>query len=306
MIITRSGKISDILYMMGDAYIPMYLLKGKRPVTIDAGFACLGPIYEAEVKKNLQNTPPACLLFTHAHFDHCGSAAYFKKVFPEMDIACSTLAMETLARPKVLESIKSLSTAAREQLMDNFDYPIPDIAFEPFEVTRPLSEGDRIDLGAGLHVEAIHTPGHTRDCMSYWVPEEKILFVSEAAGIPDVTGYILCDHLIGYDIYMESLHRLAGFPADTLCLGHGVVFTGADAKNYFQKVVRQAKKFFFWVQELLEKEKGDIEAMVKIIRAVEYDRVPFPKQPEPAYLWNLRCRISAVQKKLQTGKGPCA
>ena len=58
---------------------------------------------------------------------------------------------------------------------------------------RVLSDGDSIAIDDDLSVRVIATPGHTRDSLSYYLPEKKILFASEAVGLPDHTGYIYID-----------------------------------------------------------------------------------------------------------------
>ena len=54
--------------------------------------------------------------------------------------------------------------------------------FEPFEIDIILEEGQVFDIDDGLQCQVFATPGHTRDMLSYYIPEKKILIATESAG----------------------------------------------------------------------------------------------------------------------------
>lgn len=303
MIIRQPGPIAQDFFMVGDPGVPVFLLAGDCPVLFDAGFACMGPLYADAINRIPGGKAPAFLLLTHSHFDHCGSAGYFQKIYPGLEICCSQQAKDIFARPGAIEVIKSLSQAA-EQMIEKFLGEKPHgIPFEPFEITQVLAQGDVITVSGDTTVQVIETPGHTRDCLSYYVPEKKALIVSEAAGIPNPDGYIICDFLVGYDVYVESLQKLAGFPVEILALGHGAVLTGDDAAGYISKALDQCGDFCEWVWKLLQKYNFDEHKTMTQIRKKEYDNIPFPKQPEPAYMLNLEARVRAVKNKMAEESG---
>jgi len=101
MRITSSGKITEDFYVVGDPGAPVYLMNGDRPALFDAGFTSLVPIYERHIKKILGSRTPSYLFLTHSHFDHVGSAGYFKKLWPEMRIAGLHRIKEIMARARV-------------------------------------------------------------------------------------------------------------------------------------------------------------------------------------------------------------
>jgi len=51
MIINRTGKIIDDLYMVGHPAMPVYLLDGEKPAIFDAGLAFLGNLYTDEIRQ---------------------------------------------------------------------------------------------------------------------------------------------------------------------------------------------------------------------------------------------------------------
>ncbi|MCX8109941.1 MAG: hypothetical protein N3D15_01640, partial [Syntrophorhabdaceae bacterium] len=100
------------------------------------------------------------------------------------------------------------------------------------------------------------------------------------------------------DRYMSSLRRLSGLDIDILCQGHHFVFTGDDVKNHLSQSLESAERFRDDVFKYLKAERGSVDRVVEIVKAKEYDTNPGPKQPEKAYLINLRTRIAHLAERL--------
>jgi len=302
VVINSSGEIIPGLYALATAEVPVFLLDGDRPVLFDAGFACLADFYTDHLEQILGDREPVCCCLTHSHFDHIGSVSWFKDRYPGLAVCAHPRVGDIMQRPGAVERIAGLNEAARDTVTE-YGLDITGIkkSFFPFALDQFLNEGDRIEVSPDLSVQVVETPGHTRDCLSYYIPEKKALIASEALGIPDYTGYVVTDFLVGYDTYMASMKRLDSFDIDVLCFGHSYVYTGADARGFIPRAMQHAEDFFSLVATCLEEEEGDVERVVERVRAIEYDPKTGPKQPEPAYLMNLQARIAAVQKRLQEG-----
>lgn len=298
MIITQAGPLAKGLHMIGEPGAPVFLLEGENPVIFDAGFACMGPRYVQEIKRILNGNQPVKLFLTHSHFDHCGATGYFAQVYPGIEIACSPYAEYVFTRPGAVQVIKQLSAVAEKMMAENSGEELDAAPFMPFEVGKVLKEGDEVKVSDSLTIQVLETPGHTKDTLSYYIPEIKALIASEAAGIPNKDGYIICDMLVDYDMYMDSLQKLVDLPVDVLVLGHIFVYTGEDAELYLKRVMDQCEEFKNWVWDLLQEHDMDEKKVMAEVRKKEYDDEPFPKQPEPAYLLNLEARIKAVAKKM--------
>jgi len=297
LIIQQTGRVVDRLYMLGNPDIPVYLLDGEHPAIIDAGFSFLGHHYASAISEVLGSRTPAYCLLTHSHFDHCGSVSVLKSHFPEMKIIASEQAKATLARPNAIELIRELNRASVKMVQRNGFPGDASIEFTPFEIDMTMKEGDQLKISPDRTLQVIETPGHTRDCLSYYVPEIKALVCSEAAGIADPTGYIVSDCLVDYDQYLDSMKKLEFLDADAICLAHRYAFTGADARNYIPRSLKYCDEFRNLVETYLAAERGDIPRVMTRIKAVEYDVKQEPKQPEPAYILNLEARIKAVGKR---------
>lgn len=87
-----------------------------------------------------------------------------------------------------------------------------------------VKDGDRFEI-AKLQVEVIETPGHTDDHVSYWFPNEKIVFTGDlifSLGCGKVSRGGNVDHL------WTSIQRIRELPDDTtLYCGHEYTLNNA-------------------------------------------------------------------------------
>lgn len=294
MIFRETGEVKDSFFVLGSADNPIYLLKSRRPVLFDAGLTVLAPAYEKAIRTVLQATPPEMILLTHVHFDHCGAVSYLKKAFPGLKVAASKKAGEIMKRPNAVRLMRHLSEKAVAGSEESQEVSFLSEPFEPFEPDLILEEGDEIGLEEDLHIEVLETPGHTWDFLSYYVPEKRILIASEAAGCAVNSEHISIDCLTAFDTYWRSMKRLAAIEADILCQGHRFVYEGEDVSRFWERSMAAALRFKAMVEDLWQSEKGDVKRIMMRIKRLEYDPLPFPKQPEAAYLANLEARVKGA------------
>lgn len=298
MVITKTGKTIEDLFMLGHPAIPIYLLDGDRPAIFDADLSCLGEIYTAEIKKVLGRRKPAYCFLTHSHFDHCGAVSVLKNNFSSMQIISSGKARKILVRPNAIALIRELNHSAELSLNELGIEFRTSANFEPFEIDNTIGNGEVIQLAKDLTVCAYETPGHTWDCLSYFIPEKKVLFSSEAAGQPDLTGYIFSECLAACDEYHQSIKLLSRLNSDVICLVHIFVYPGQDSRKFLRDSIAEYGRFRKLVENSLIEENWDMDRVKKRIRAFEYDSNPGPKQIESANLLNLEARIKAVQNHM--------
>jgi glyoxylase-like metal-dependent hydrolase (beta-lactamase superfamily II) len=300
MILNKTGLVRDGLYVTGLSWSPTYLLDGEVPILFEAGFYCMAKFYERDIRNILKNRVPHMLFLSHVHYDHCGASSYFKKVFPDLTIVASKRASEIIKRPGAQKLMKKLSNNVIKIVssMPEIDRELILLdPFEPFEVHMTPEDNTTINIGK-VTIRVLATPGHTRDLFSYYLPQRKILFSTEACGTRDQMGHINTEFLVDYEMYMTSLKRLASLDIDILCPGHHFVFTDDDVKKYFLESIRNAEYFKNHVTELLYTYNKSVDKVVSIIKEEEYDINPGPKQPEEAYLLNLRTRITHLAEKM--------
>jgi len=288
------GEVVPGFHALGSWHTPTYLLEAPCSALFDGGMTYLADLYVEDVGRVLDGRTPELLFLTHAHFDHCGSTFALRRAFPNLRVAASSHAADILSRPRALERIRALNEDARSLGPLVGARQIGTEPFQPFPVDRVLADGDEVDLGGGLTVQVIATPGHTRDFLSYYIPQRRILVASEAVGCEDVSGQIMVEFVADYDAYLASIHRLAELEIEVLCPGHLFVFVGDDARDYIQRSLRATERYREWVEALLADEGGDIARVIARVKASEWDPAPQPKQPEQAYLLNTEARVRVL------------
>jgi glyoxylase-like metal-dependent hydrolase (beta-lactamase superfamily II) len=303
LIFDRTGEVRDGFFVVGWSHNPLYLLKGKTPILFDGGLALLGKVYREAITSVLNGDSPRVVFITHVHFDHCGAVSYLKKAFPGLEAAASQKAKDILKRPNAIKLIRKLSESAEQVLSEFGEESLCREPFDPFEVDRVVQDGDVVELEKGLTVQVLSTPGHTWDFMSYYVPEKRILVASESAGCALSSGYISSDSLADFGVYLNSLKRLASLDAHILCQGHRYVYVDEDVGAFFERSLQTALEFEAMVEEYWVKENGDLRRVLQKIKETEYDPLPTPKQPEPAFVINLEARIKSVLNHLGLEKG---
>lgn len=298
MVVDQIGEIADGVHVLGHRAVPVFLVDGNQPALFDAGFAFLGPIFARQIRRVLDDRQPAWCFLTHSHFDHCGAVAYLKAQFPQMKVVCSKKAADVFGRPNAISLISDLNQFAAGMAADLGVEP-GNVQFEAFSVDVTAGEGDCFEISPDLTVQTMETPGHTWDFLSYYIPQRKLLISSEALGTPDETGYIVTDCLVDYDVHYRSMQRLSTLDVETLCLGHIYSCTGSDARRHVVESLAQSRRFRDMVERFLAEENGNIQAVMKRVKAYEWDGKSGLKQPEPAYVLNLEARIKTVWRKWQ-------
>lgn len=297
MIFTDMGEVVPGFHVLGNSHTPSYLLDGPRPVLFDGGMSFLADLYVEHARQVLGDRTPEILFLTHVHFDHCGAAAALLEAFPGLRAAASSRAAEILRRPRALALMESLNEEVRSLAPAIGVTRLAAAPFRPFSVDWELTDGDEIDLGGGQSVRVVATPGHTRDFLSYYVPERRILVASEAVGCAHRSGRPMVEFIADYDAYLASIRQLRELDVEVLCQGHEKVYVGRDVRDYFDRSIEAAETYRRRVEELLDTEGNDAARVVRRIKAEEYDPLPDPKQPEPAYLLNTEARVRVLASR---------
>ena len=285
----QTDRIADNVYMIGNTGIPVYLITGQRLcVLIDAGITVMGPSYVDRITSCLAHSGvPLYLFLTHSHYDHIGPIAYLKKRIPGLKVGGYRSIDGVLRSSRAVELITSLNRDI-ETLTGTDD---PEIAFKTFRLDVLLDGGETYDTGSDT-LEAIYTPGHTKDSVCYYLRQRKIMFTGEAAGIKLPTGEILPEFLSSYKAYINSLNTLAGYPVDQVAVGHGPRIEGEEARHYFKDSLRATDLFIERIRAYY-RESGSVGDVVERIKREDYERSG-SGQMERAYTINLEAKVKAV------------
>ncbi len=289
------GQISDQITAVPNSWYPVFIVRGdKKSMMIDAGVNLLGPRYLEALGEVMGNPGLLDYLFlTHSHYDHIGAAAYLKRRLPHLKIGAHEKVGDLLRKPSVLTMMNRLSDNHVQLL--KYNKAAEDLTLAGFEIDVTLKQGDAFDLG-GLTCEVYETPGHTRDSLSFYLPEIKTLFPGEASGVlQGKTGSaVQVEFLSSCDDYIGSLKSLMELKPERICLGHGWVLTGSDATDYLRRSLAETFRYRALIEEYLDAAGGDVEKAIRNMAHDEYDVKGGIYQDRAAYLTNLSAQIKHI------------
>ncbi|GAF82767.1 unnamed protein product, partial [marine sediment metagenome] len=191
-----------------------------------------------------------CIINTHAHPDHLGGNGAIKRASKALVMLHTADEPFTTGPDGYLSSKYDISAVmrkiGREDQVDARRQVLSRHLGEIVGVDRWLQDGDRIDLGRGMVLQVLHTPGHTAGSISlYWEKEAMLLTGDSLQGRGIFPGWM--PFYFHAAEYIQSAARLSQLPLQTLCLGHGYQ-TGGRINH----PVRQGKEAVKSVEESLE------------------------------------------------------
>lgn len=178
-----------------DRFVYAYLVMGERVCLVDTGAA---GSHQRVIYLLAANGKTAAdidwVVNTHEHPDHIGDNRFFQEA-AEPRFACHTAAVRW---------IEDLDAQYEERPIHAF-YTIA--GKEPVRITDPLEDGDVIDLGGGVTLEVIYTPGHSAGSVALFCPQEGALITADT--VPPTGGLPIYEDALQL---RASLRRLDGIP----------------------------------------------------------------------------------------------
>ncbi len=157
--------------------IASYLVKGKdKTALIDPGFPSSSPVVMKKLKANgIDPSGIDYILLTHFHIDHSGGTGIFLKESPDAKVMVhkrSAFYVKNFAK-----IVAGARMVFRRELIKKFG----EACSVPAGKVVSLNDGDVIDLGGGIRLRVIHTPGHSPDNVCYFEEYSKTLFPGDLA-----------------------------------------------------------------------------------------------------------------------------
>jgi glyoxylase-like metal-dependent hydrolase (beta-lactamase superfamily II) len=127
-------------------------------------------------------------------------------------------------------------------------------------VQRAVSDGQ----AAFGQLQALETPGHTRESLSYWDPNERVLFTGD---LVVGAGTVVVDDQPGaLTAYMASLERLLSLQPRTIYPGHGPLVENGTAKLH-EYIDHRRQRVQQVVDALASRGPSTVEELVATIYA---------------------------------------
>lgn len=262
-------KLSSHVYLLGTYHFNVYLVEGEYCALVEAGMGCSSPLVISQLDQlGITRERVKYLLAMHAHPDHVTGIPLLVAALPGATVVASKQTKEILASEKVRQAFFREDKEMGEILLERGEItqlPVfPGIPEEiPVHVT--VGEGDFLELGRGVKLRIHHTPGHSTCSLSAYLPGDRALFISDAAGFVSASNLIFPVFFSSYRLYMDSIARLKNMPAEILCLPHECYFVGSKEVGEFLTLAeKEAEKMHAEVKCWLEKGLAEEEIAGKI------------------------------------------
>lgn len=160
------------------------------------------------------------VLETHAHADHISSSQFFKKDFPNIQIAIG-------------ENIKEV-----QKVFKDF-FQFSNLKSDGSQFDKLIKDKEEFSAGS-IKIKAINTPGHTPSCVSFLIGNQ--IFVGDSIFVPE-TGTGRCDFPKGdaKTLFYSITQKLYTLNEDTkVYVGHNYPKEGN--KPHFQTTIKELKE----------------------------------------------------------------
>jgi|GEM_PF-489186 len=291
---SAAGESRLIVPAQGDAFL------------IDAGFSWSSPQTLENIKACIGNHKLAWVVLSHSHYDHVDGLGYLMQHIPDLKVACAAHTEKVFTRPGALKTMGDLEeVAAHRDGVDSF----PKITF-PEKADRILSDGDSIQAG-NLRFDALYTPGHTRDCLSFWCARERLLFASETTGVfigrvpsiwthvPSNVPYVVdMQMLTGYQTTLDAMKRCHGLHPHVLYTSHcPYPLVGDQVEDYFTSAQYWIHLWYTTVKNGMEKGLDDTQILAEHKRFYDNPNMQ-AVQPEDAFDLNAGYMLRTLKREI--------
>ena len=232
------------------------------------------------------------LFITHTHYDHIGALPFFRKKWPLLRLVTSQAGAAVLLKDTPRRVIRELSIVAANECNAKIDAEYNDDAFHADIVVK---EGDAIPLG-DLSVEVLETPGHTRDTLSFFIPELKILVASETTGVllPDNT--VCAPYLTSFNDTVKSIEKCRKVPYKYLSLPHNGIAAEKEANGFFDRTLEAAVTCRDFILNMNEKKLNQEAMFEKYVQKYGSEEL-YTYQPWDAFAVNARATIACTLRE---------
>jgi len=245
------------------------LLKGDKNVLVDSGVSYNYPdIVQLAAEADLCLSDIDVVVLTHCHADHAGGLYRLKQENPNLRI---------LTHPLCRPMVEDINAQYQKR-------PVPAYFFlmgSSVSTDQVLEDGEVIDIG--YEVKVIHTPGHSEDSLSLYVPEEKLLLSGDA--VPNIHDLPIYEDLPALN---SSLAKLKGLSAEYVISSFCGLWDHNKCENLFVVTQKHIENIQRAVEEFQrDHPKGSLEEMGRFV----LQRIGVEGFPIPIFLASLKEHI---------------
>ncbi|MCX5780445.1 MAG: MBL fold metallo-hydrolase [Firmicutes bacterium] len=247
-------RLTENIMLLGNRHFHFYVVGQKEAAIVECGVS--GGVYSLNQQwAGLEKKPVIRhLIASHAHFDHvCGIPA-LRDLYPGAAVVASSEAQRVLAKAKVVQNFfeqdQQMSAVLQAEgiVPEGLVSPHPEI----IAVDRIIAGEEIIDLAGGAQLRAIDAPGHSPCNLAYYLPQDQVMFVSDAGGFQIADDTLFPIFFQGYELYIETLQRLRSFPTRVLAIPHERIWRNEEIPAFYDRAIEAARTAYAHIESMLE------------------------------------------------------
>lgn len=154
-----------------------YVVRGDEVALVETGTSLTVPVTLAGLDElGIAREAVGHIICTHVHMDHAGGAGYLAAELPRARVYIHSDSIPHLVEPSKLMASVRRAVGEKAWPLNGDIKPTPPERLHPAETLR-------LDLGRDIILEALPTPGHSPDHVSYWERRSGGMFLGDAAGL---------------------------------------------------------------------------------------------------------------------------
>lgn len=256
MIIIR---ITENVRQLGNKHFNIFVVGNNEGAIVEC--AVTGAVYSFRQQWEQWANPPQIryLLLSHAHFDHvCGLSA-LRTMYPSAQVCSSAEAQRVLGKAKIVNNFFGQDEKMSEVLAIEGIIPagITSPPVDTIAVDRIIKDGEQIHIEGHTYLQVIDALGHSPCGLAYYLRQDQVMFLSDAG------GFQISDHSIfpiffqDYRLYLETLHRLRGYPTKVLAVPHERIWVNNDVDAFYDRAINEAQRAFRNIEAMLDRGLSD-------------------------------------------------
>jgi glyoxylase-like metal-dependent hydrolase (beta-lactamase superfamily II) len=199
-------------------FLSAYVVRGEKAAIIDPGpVSTARELLDSLHSLGVGRTDVRYIAVSHVHLDHAGGTEVLMRELPEARLVVHRRGAPHMVRPEMLwEASKKVIGDEAAAI-----YGRPEGV--PEDRVIAAGEGMKMELGAGVELIALETPGHASHCLSFHDERSHGVFTGDAAGL-----YLAaCDVVLPttpppfhLDLALASLEKIGALRPDRIYYAH--------------------------------------------------------------------------------------
>jgi len=267
------------------------LIGSEYTALFDCGMMFCSAQTIQNVKNALKGRSLDFIFMTHTHYDHIGALPFFKNEWNDAHVVTCAAGAEVLLKSTPRRVIRELSIAAAKANNAEFNAQYSDDLFKA-DIT--VKDNDIISLG-DIKVQTLETPGHTRDSLSFFVPELELLILNETPGVLLPDGKMYPCYLTSYNDTIKSIEKCSRLNYKHLSIPHRGA-AGKETDGIFEKALETNNACRDFIISMKEKNLSDNEMLDMFFNKYASETL-LGYQPKEAFFANAGATISCTLKE---------